>query len=341
MRAVFQVAAGEPVDVLEVRNTVSPTAPGPGEALVRVVLAPVHHGDLFVTRSAQWGSGADGEPELIPRGSEAVGVIEAIGRAIPAHDGLKVGARVAVFPGPGIWRERIVVPVASVVLVPSSLPDDVASMVLVNGITARMILRRTQQQLVESGEGIVIQSAAGALVAQLLATLLRESDIPVINLVRRSANTALLSKQFPDIPVVATDVEHWQQQVHQYADGRPVAVAVDCVGGTFAGALAPLVKDGGAIVTYGGLAGGPIDLTSLQITSRELGLKGVSIGRWFSNTPPELRQRDVEAAVNLAVKHSDLYRVAAEYPLEQISEAVVHVERPGKSGAVLLRISDR
>ena len=50
MKAVVQDAIGEPAEVLKLVELDRPQ-PGPGEAVIDVALAPVHHGDVMQTRS--------------------------------------------------------------------------------------------------------------------------------------------------------------------------------------------------------------------------------------------------------------------------------------------------
>lgn len=74
MQAVLFDKIGEPSEVLQLRGIPDPV-PGPGEALVRVLLAPVHPSDLHMIR------GRYGYQPALPAspGAEGVGVVEALG----------------------------------------------------------------------------------------------------------------------------------------------------------------------------------------------------------------------------------------------------------------------
>ena len=87
MRALVQPQFGDPSEVLSVQEVPDPQ-PGPGQALVRVLLSPIHNHDLWTA----WGSYGF-KPEMPARaGTEAVGVVEALGEGV---EGLQVGQRVA------------------------------------------------------------------------------------------------------------------------------------------------------------------------------------------------------------------------------------------------------
>ena len=78
---------GEPADVLRTAAVDSPT-PGAGEVLLRMILSPIHHHDLWTIR------GTYGVRPALPSGagSEGVAVVEALGEGV---EGLTVGDRVA------------------------------------------------------------------------------------------------------------------------------------------------------------------------------------------------------------------------------------------------------
>jgi hypothetical protein len=49
-----------------------------------------------------------------------------------------------------------------------------------------------------------------------------------------------------------------------------------------------------------------------------------------------VRTADIRTAIELARTVSDLFPIAAEYDLAQVTDAVVHAEQPGRTGSVLL-----
>lgn len=64
-------------------------------------------------------------------------------------------------------------------------------------------------------------------------------------------------------------------------------------------------------------------------------MKGVSVGNWAS-LPEAVRTADIRTAIELARTASHLFPVAAKYDLAQVTDAVVHAEQIGRTGAVLL-----
>jgi hypothetical protein len=73
---------------------------------------------------------------------------------------------------------------------------------------------------------------------------------------------------------------------------------------------------------------------------RSLTLKGVMVGSWM-RSPPGQRAQDVAVALRLAAEPAGLFEVAGSYGPARIAEAVAHVGRPGKTGAVLLDFTEK
>ena len=87
MKAIVQTSVGEPAEVLKLIDLETPQ-PGPGEVVIDVSLASVHHGDVIMIRSQP------SVPEPVGhvrRGTEAVGTIRALGADVAADSRLKVG----------------------------------------------------------------------------------------------------------------------------------------------------------------------------------------------------------------------------------------------------------
>ena len=85
----------------------------------------------------------------------------------------------------------------------------------------------------------------------------------------------------------------------------------------------------------GDLSGEHISILPLSLPVRGLSMKGVSVGGWGS-LPEAVRTTDIATAIELARTASHLFPVAAVYDLAQVTDAVAHAERPGRTGAVLL-----
>src|ERR1700746_1678277 len=88
-------------------------------------------------------------------GSEGAGVIEEVG---PGVSGLKPGDRVAYAGGPlGAYADQRVMPADRLVPVPDGITDQQAAAMMLKGMTAWDLVRRTHP--VKPGEAILIHAA--------------------------------------------------------------------------------------------------------------------------------------------------------------------------------------
>src|SRR5512133_2925365 len=102
MKALIFRETGEPKSVLKLEEMPSPPLTA-GEALVRVLLSPIHPSDLHMVRG-RYGY----QPELpASPGIEAVGIVEAVGPDVKVPT---VGTRVVFVHVWNTWREQIVCP---------------------------------------------------------------------------------------------------------------------------------------------------------------------------------------------------------------------------------------
>src|SRR5580704_14101665 len=120
MKAIVQNAVGEPNSALALNEIGEQAELASNEVLIEVNLSPVHHGDLHLIRSLR---GIPDEPGYARRGSEAVGIVRAVGEDIAKQGNLKIGARVVGLPAIGAWAERVVIPAFSAIPIPDDLSD--------------------------------------------------------------------------------------------------------------------------------------------------------------------------------------------------------------------------
>src|SRR5882757_1629461 len=326
--AVTYATAGDPADVLEATEIPDPPAPGRGQVQVDVRAFPIHPGDLV---GVSFGPPHPGQRTVA--GLEATGVVVATG---PGVDTPTVGTRVTVFPNPGSWAQRINVDAEVAVPVPDAVGDDVAAQMVCNPLTALLLYRAAQQHFSVGFDGVILNNAANSSVGRLFTVIAEDRQIATIGVVRSAGRAHELTVRYPNVPVVSTDDPDWVQQIRIIADGRPIPVALDPVGGTVAGHLMSLLSSGGTLITYGALAQEQIPLHASALVGGEIGIRGLTIGRWLSGVAPERRASDIASVIAIVTTRPEEFDVAGTYALDQITEAVQHVNRPGKTGAVIV-----
>ncbi|WP_163567031.1 alcohol dehydrogenase catalytic domain-containing protein [Fodinicola feengrottensis] len=210
MRSVIFSQAGDAASVARVADVPDAPAPRADEIQLRVSLSPVHRGDLVGTEAVSLP--AD-ESRHVRLGSEAVGVVTTVGDAVC---NLRVGDRVAVFPAPGAWAESVTVPAEAAVNVPETVSDEIASILLVNTITSRDVLRAVSDlrgTTATVDDTPLVVSAAASAVGKLVVRQALDRRWPVIAVVRSDRSAATVRKLFPDVPVVVTGNDGWQGEL--------------------------------------------------------------------------------------------------------------------------------
>jgi hypothetical protein len=195
MRALIFTETGEPNSVLKLAEI--PTPPlAHGEALVRVLLAPIHPSDLHMVRG-RYGY----QPELpASPGIEGVGIVEAVG---PGVQGPTVGTRVIFVDTWHTWREQIICPVDKLVPVPDGLDDPAAATSYTNPLTAWALTRSSHN--LKEGDWL-LQTAAASSVGKLVLQLAQQYRIKTINVIRRPAQETII-RNLGGNEVICTDNE--------------------------------------------------------------------------------------------------------------------------------------
>ena len=127
--------------------------PGQGQVRLRHTAVGLNYIDTYHR------SGLYSLPMPSGLGSEGAGVVEEVG---PGVSGLKPGDRVAYAGGPiGAYAEERVMPADRLVPVPDGITDQQAAAMMLKGMTAWYLVRRTHP--VKRGETILIHAAAGGV----------------------------------------------------------------------------------------------------------------------------------------------------------------------------------
>lgn len=185
-------------------------------------------------------------------GTEAAGVVEAVG---PGVTEVQPGDRVA-YTGmpPGSYCEHRNYPADRLVAVPDSVTDEQAAAIMLKGLTAWYLLRRSYP--VKAGDPVLLYAAAGG-VGSLASQWAKHLGATVIGVVSTEAKAELARSQGCDHVVMADDPD-LPGTVRGLTDGEGVAAVYDSVGkDTFFTSL-DCLRPHGVMVTFGN-ASGPVD----------------------------------------------------------------------------------
>lgn len=228
--------------------------PGPSEARVRHTAVGLNYIDTYF-RSGLYP--APGLPFIL--GNEGAGVVEAVGADVRE---VAVGDRVA-YAGPlGAYAEKRLMPADRLVKVPDGVDDRVAAAIMLKGMTAHYLLRRTFP--VEKGHTILFHAAAGG-VGSIATQWAKALGATVIGTVGSKEKAELARSQGCD-HVIDYREEDFVSRVKEITGDRGVDVVYDGVGRDTFPASLDCLRPLGMWVSFGQSSGKlpPIDLAILS-----------------------------------------------------------------------------
>ncbi len=296
--------------------------PGPGEVRVRNTAIGLNFIDTYQR------SGLYPLPMPLTMGSEGAGVVEAVG---PKVTGLKKGDRVA-YAGPiGAYAEVLMRPAARLVKIPAGVTDKTAAAMMLKGMTAWYLLRRTYK--VKKGDTILVHAAAGG-VGLILCQWAKHLGATVIGTVGSDAKVAVAKKAGCKHVIVASR-EKIAERVRAITKGAGVPVVYDGIGkDTFMDSLdslAPL----GMMASFGN-ASGAVPPVNIGILAQKgsLFLTRPTLGNYTASRKDlETAARDLFAVVKKgAVKIS----INQTYALRDAAQAHRDLESRKTTGSTVL-----
>jgi NADPH2:quinone reductase len=297
--------------------------PGPGEVRLRQTAIGLNYIDVYSR------TGFYPQPSLpfIP-GMEGAGVVTAVGEGVKD---LKVGRRVAYAGQIGAYAEERLVPADRVVRLPTGVSDDVAASIMLKGMTAQYLLRRTYK--VDPETTLLFHAAAGGvgLIACQWAASLGATVIGTVG----SSGKVLIARAHGCTHVINYREEDFTTMVKAYTKGQGVDVVYDSIGKDTFPASLDCLKPLGLWVSFG-QASGPVPEFRITLLSQKGSLFATrpSLGNYTAT------RKDLVTTANdlFDVVSSGKVKVAVNqtYPLAEAARAHRELEARLTTGSTVL-----
>jgi len=302
--------------------------PGPGEVRIRHHAVGLNFIDVYQR------SGLYPLPMPLTLGMEGAGIVEAVGEGV-TH--LKAGDRAAYASNPpGSYSEVRVMPAKCVCRLPDAIGFETGAAMMLKGLTAQYLLRRTLPvQGLREGDFVLFHAAAGG-VGLIACQWAKALGLQLIGTAGSDAKCAL-AKDHGAAHVINYSTEDFAARVKDITGGRGVKVVYDSVGKDTWDKSLDCLQPFGLMASFGN-ASGPVPPFAPGI----LGAKGsLYVTRQTLFTHIATREATQEMADELfAVVESGKVRIRIDqrYPLAEVQQAHRDLEARKTTGSTILTL---
>jgi len=229
--------------------------PGPGQARVRHSYVAVNFIDIYFR------TGRYPLPKPNGLGSDAVGVVEAVGAGVTD---VKVGDRVGYLIGPqGAYSDVRLMPADVLIPLPDGVSDRTASTLMMKGMTVQYLFRQVFP--LQGGETILYHAAAGG-VGLIACQWARAMGVTMIGTVSTDEK-AEVARANGCAHTIVTSRENIAERVREITEGKGVPVVYDSVGKDTLEASLDSLRPRGVLVSNG-TSSGPVVIDTMMLAAK-------------------------------------------------------------------------
>jgi NADPH2:quinone reductase len=302
--------------------------PGPGEIRIRHKAIGLNFIDVY-QRTGLY-------PFAMPLqlGMEAAGVVEAVGEGVQ-H--LRAGDRAAyASQPPGSYSELRVMPAKTVCKLPDAIDFETGAAMMLKGLTAQYLLKKTQPQGgLAAGDHVLFHAAAGG-VGLIACQWARAMGLKLIG-TAGSPEKCRLAREHGAAHAIDYKREDFVARVKEITGGKGVKVVYDSIGkDTFEKSL-DCLQPLGLMASFGN-ASGPVPPFAPGI----LGAKGslyVTRATLFTHIATrEGTQAMADDLFDVVMRGDVKIRIDQRYPLDQVQQAHRDLEARKTTGCTILTL---
>ncbi|TGS08704.1 quinone oxidoreductase [Mesorhizobium sp. M2E.F.Ca.ET.209.01.1.1] len=301
-----------------------PGQPGEGQILIRHTAIGLNFIDVY-HRSGLYPP--PGGFPLIP-GGEAAGVVLALGAGV---DWLKPGDRIAYAVNVGAYSEQRVIAADRVVKVPDGISDEQAAAMMLKGMTAEYLLRRTFP--VKAGDTILYHAAAGG-VGLILGQWAKHLGATVIGTASSSDKIELARAHGFD-HVINYKEQDFVAGVAALTGGRKCDVVYDSVGADTFPASLDCLRPLGMFVSFGS-SSGPVPPFPMSLLAQKGSLYATRPTLFVYNARREDLVKSAEALFDVVKSGAVEIKINQRCALKDAGKAQADLEARKTTGTTVL-----
>jgi NADPH:quinone reductase len=301
-------------------------APGPGEIRIRHHACGLNFIDVYQR------TGLYPNPLPLKLGMEGAGVVEAVGEGV-SH--LKAGDRAAyASTPPGSYSEVRVMSAKTVCKLPDGIAFDTAAGMMLKGLTAQYLLKRTLPvEGLQSGDFVLFHAAAGG-VGLIACQWAKALGLRLIGTAGGAAKCALALEHGAAHAIDYTK-EDFVARVKEITGGKGVKVVYDSIGkDTFDKGLECL-RPFGLMACFGN-ASGPVAPFSPAILAAKGSLYVTRQTLFTHIATREVAQAMADELFAMVGSGKVKIRIDQRYPLAEVAQAHRNLEARKTTGSTVL-----
>lgn len=247
--------------------------PRAGQVLVRISASPINPSDLAFLQ------GLYGVKKSLP----VVPGFEASGRVVKSGGGFLarslVGKRVAcaaLTDADGTWAEYMVTSASLCIPLIKEINDEQGATAIVNPLTAWALMNVAKRNHAKA----VVQTAAASALGQMVESLGRRFGIPVINIVRRTAQVELLKGKGAR-HVLDSSAGDFDERLRESCRELQPTVGFDAVAGELTGRILNAMSSGARVIVYGALSGEGCLIDPRALIFEDKRVEGFWLSKWL------------------------------------------------------------
>ncbi|KAJ0240363.1 Enoyl-[acyl-carrier-protein] reductase [Hirschfeldia incana] len=274
-KAIVYDQHGSPDSVTRVVN-LPPVEVRDNDVCVKMIAAPINPSDINRIEGVY----PVRPPVPAVGGYEGVGEVYAVGSNV---NSLSPGDWVIPSPpSSGTWQTYVVKEESVWHKIDKSCPMEYAATITVNPLTA---LRMLEDFVSLASGDSVVQNGATSIVGQCVIQLARLRGISTINIIRDRPGS---DEARENLKALGADEVFSESQLNVknvkslLGELPEPALGFNCVGGNAASLVLKFLREGGTMVTYGGMSKKPITVSTTSFIFKDLALKGFWLQNWLS-----------------------------------------------------------
>ncbi|CAI9105238.1 OLC1v1004121C2 [Oldenlandia corymbosa var. corymbosa] len=262
--AVTRIAQLPPVEIKE------------DDVCVRMLASPINPSDINRIEGVY----PIRPPVPAVAGYEGVGEVHCVGSGVK---GLSPGDWVIPSPpSAGMWQTYVVKEKSVWHKIDKRIPIEYAATVIVNPLSALRMLEDFVD--LKSGDSIV-QNGATSMVGRCIIQLARDRGIHTINIIRDRPGSDEVKEKLKKLGAdeVFSEKELEVKNVKDLVNLPEPSLGLNCVGGNAASLVLKFLRQGGTMVTYGGMSKRPVTVSTASFIFKELSLRGFWLQKWLGS----------------------------------------------------------